>query len=71
MAASFAEIAGQVQQLDVDEKEELLDLIRAWLSEQRREQIAENARDARAAYAQGNLKTGSLDDLMADLYAED
>jgi len=71
MTTSFAEIAEQVQKLDVDEKEELLDLIRAWLSEQRREQIAENARLARTTYANGALKTGSLDDLMADLYAED
>jgi len=71
MAATFAEIAEQVQQLDMDEKQELLDLMRAWLSEQRRAQIADDARAARAAYAQGDLKSGSLDGLMADLYAQD
>lgn len=71
MNATFAEIAEQVQRLDMDEKEELLVLMRAWLSEQRRAQIAENARAARAAYEKGDLKTGSLDDLMADLHAQD
>lgn len=71
MTASFADIAEQVQRLDADEKEELLNLIRAWLVEQRREEIAENARLAHDAYAGGALKTGNLDDLTADLYAED
>ena len=41
------------------------------LLEQRRENIADNARAARADYAQGKLKSGNLDDLMADLYTED
>ncbi len=71
MASSFADIAAQVHQLDAEEKQELLDLIRAWLLEQRRDQIAESGRLARAAHAKGSLKTGNLDDLMADLYAED
>jgi hypothetical protein len=71
MAASFAEIVEQVQQLDVEEKEQLLELIRAWVSMQRREGIAQNAREARAAYNRGELKSGSVNDLMTDLYGED
>ena len=71
MAASFAEIAEQVQQLDLDEKEELCDLIHSWLIEQKREQFAKNASLAKAAYTEGALKSGNLNDLMADLNGDD
>ena len=71
MRASFSEIVDRIQELDTDSKEELLGLLRAWLAEDRRQEIARNARDARSEYAQGKLKSGDIDDLMADLYAED
>ena len=71
MTASFAEIAEQVQQLNLDEKEELCDLIHLWLIEQKREQFAKNASLAKAAYAEGTLKSGNLNDLMADLNGDD
>jgi hypothetical protein len=71
MRASFSEIVDRIQELDSDSKEELLDLLRAWLAEDRRQEMARNAREARSEYAQGKLKTGGVDELMADLYAED
>jgi len=71
MTVSFAEIAEQVQRLAVDEKEELLELIHAWIIEQRREEFALNAQSARDAHAAGSVKHGNIDDLMADMYAED
>ncbi len=71
MPTPFSEIVDQIHELDNDSKEELLDLLRAWLAEDRRREIAHNAETARTEYAQGRLKTGSVNDLMTDLYAED
>ena len=70
MRGSFSEIVDRIQKLDTDSKEELLGLLRAWLAEDRRQEIARNAREARGEYAQRKLKSGDIDDLMADLYAE-
>ena len=71
MPVSFAEIVDQIQELDSDSKQELIDLLRARLAEERRHEIARNARMARAEHAQGKLKSGGIEELMADLYAED
>ena len=71
MGATFADIVEEIRALDPDSQAEILHLIEAWLAEGRRQEIAHNARQARDAYAAGTLKSGTLDDLMADLYAED
>jgi hypothetical protein len=71
MGLSFSEIVDRIQELDSDSKKELLGLLRAWLAEDRRQEIARNAQEARGEYAQRKLKSGDIDELMADLYAED
>jgi hypothetical protein len=71
MQTPFAEIVEQVHQLDSNSKLELMCLLRAWLIEERREEIAGNVQAAQQEYAQGRARSGTVDDLMADLYAED
>ncbi len=71
MQTSFADIVESIQNLDTEAKRELLDLIQTWLIEERRQEIARNADTARAEHAQGKLKSGSIDELMADLHGED
>lgn len=71
MKSSYSDIVEQVHQLDAESKADLIDLLRAWLAEERREQIAVNEKSADDEHAQGRTKSGSLKDLMADLYAED
>ena len=69
MATTFSDIVGYVRGLDVESKQEFLLLIRQWLIEERREQILCNAAEAEAEHASGESKSGTVDDLMADLYA--
>lgn len=71
MHTTFSDIVEQVRELDAESKTELLDLIRAWLIEERRDEIARNARLAEVECTRGDAKTGTVDDLMAGLYAED
>jgi len=71
MSTTFAEIVEQIRGLDRESKEELAELIRAWLAQERREVILGNAREAEAAHIRGEAKSGDVEALMADLYAED
>jgi len=71
MSSTFAELVDEVQELDTDTKEELASLIKAWLIEERREGIVRNAMDTDRELQEGTSKSGGIDDLMADLDAED
>ncbi|MCX7050046.1 MAG: hypothetical protein NTX50_31755 [Candidatus Sumerlaeota bacterium] len=71
MAATFAEIVEEVHELDQDSKHELLDMLHAWLVDERREEIRLNAQHSKEEYEQGRAKSGNLDDMMKDLYGED
>ena len=70
MPLSFAEVVESVHELDPESKRELLDLLRAWLIEERRAEILANAGSAQAEYEQGLAKRGSLADLMEGLYGK-
>ena len=53
--------------LSLDEKEYVAGMIHKQLIEYRREQILQRANDARNDLKQGNVKSGSLQDLYKDL----
>jgi hypothetical protein len=69
--SSFADIAKEAQNLNPEEKRDLMDLLHQWLIEERRDEIREQARQSRLALEQGKTRRGDLNDLLADLYAED
>ena len=71
MSTTFAAIVEEVRALDKESKEDLLEPIRAWLIEERRGDILRNADRAEAEQAEGQTKSGDVEALMADLYAED
>ena len=45
-------------------------LLQAWLVEERREEIRRNALEAERELDRGTLKSGTVDELMADLHAQ-
>ena len=57
--------------LDHESKHELAEILRQWLVEERRSEILQNARQAKEELRHGQTKSGSLDDMMKDIYAED
>lgn len=71
MPVGFSDIVEQVRVLDDESKRELLVLLRSWLREERREAILRSAEETVREHACGETKSGSLDDLMADLHATD
>jgi hypothetical protein len=71
MQTPFAHIVEKARQLDIGSKQELADLLHAWLVEERREEILRNAQEAEQEHTVGMAKSGTIDNLMADLYASD
>jgi hypothetical protein len=71
MNTNYADIVQQAYQLTPDAKAELMSLLQAWLIDERREEIARNVEKTLLDHANGETKNGGIDDLMADLYAED
>ncbi|MCY7391566.1 MAG: hypothetical protein LH647_08760 [Leptolyngbyaceae cyanobacterium CAN_BIN12] len=67
----FHELVEYVDELSTDDQEMLFDLIRKRRIEKRRVEIAENAAQALAAVRAGTAKSGSVEDLKADLLRED
>jgi hypothetical protein len=64
---TFQEALDIVESLPESQQEDLIDLIRRRLIEQKRQKIAKGIREARKEYAKGEVKKGSVDDLMKEL----
>ena len=71
MCPTFADIMENVRVLDTETKQDLLDTVRAWVIEERRDAILRNATETENEIEEGLAKSGSLDDLKADLYSDD
>ncbi len=64
---SFAEILEAVEELDISEREMLVDIIRHRISEHKRKQIISDVRQGRKDYSSGNVRRGSSKDLLEEL----
>jgi phosphopantothenate synthetase len=68
MSQTFAEIVEDVKHLSPAEKEELQELLRKYLIEERRREIRENAEEGLKEYREGKLEIFSnVDDMMDSL----
>lgn len=64
---SFQEIIESIEKLSIDEQEYLFELIKKRRIENRRFEIAANAKTVLNSLKQGTAKKGTVDDLIADL----
>ena len=67
MEVTFQEVLDIVESLPEYQQEDLVDIIRRRLIEQRRDKLADSIREAREEYARGEVKRGTVDDLMKEL----
>ena len=56
-----------IESLPEYQQEDIIKIIRNRLIEKRRDTIAENIRESREKYSRGEVKTGSVDDLMKEI----
>lgn len=64
---TFQEALDVVESLPEEQQENLIDIIRRRLIEHRREELAEHIKEARAEYRRGEVRRGTVDDLMEEL----
>ena len=67
MDVTFQEVLDIVESLPEYQQEDLVDIIRRRLIEQRRDRLADSIREAREEYGRGEVKKGTVDDLMKEL----
>lgn len=67
---TFQDALDVIESLPISQQESLIDIVQRRLIEQRRDLIAKNIRKAKEEYRRGDVKKGSIDDLMRDLQNE-
>ena len=65
---TFQEALELIESLPSEERQSLIDLARRRLVEERREEIAKATAEAREDYARGEVKHGTVEDLLGDLH---
>jgi phosphopantothenate synthetase len=71
MSQTFAEVVEDVKQLSSSEKEELQELLRQYLIEERRREILANATTGTEEMERGELKSFSNTDELMDSLSHD
>lgn len=64
---TFQKALELIESLPEEERWSLIDIVRRRLVEERREEIARNVVEARGEYARGEVRRGTVDDLLRDL----
>jgi hypothetical protein len=67
MPITFQEALEVIESLPGYQQEDLIDIIRRRLIDQKRETLILHVQEAKAEYAQGKTKEGTVQDLMNDL----
>lgn len=65
--STFQKVIDAVEALSLDEQAMLVDIILKRLKQQRRDQLLEEVAQAEGEYAEGNVRRGSVADLLAEL----
>jgi 3-keto-L-gulonate-6-phosphate decarboxylase len=67
MAITFEEVVETIKQLPAEQQQMLVDLIRAWHVDERRREIARDAKVSLAAFHRGTLESQSAEGVIAQL----
>jgi len=64
---SFQEVLETVEQLSLGDREELMDIVRRRIIEQRRAELAKDIREAQEEFQAGNVGRATPDELRRDI----
>lgn len=56
-----------IESLPEEQRESLIDIVKRRLIEERRDRLAQSIKEARDEYKRGEIKRGTVDDLMREL----
>jgi hypothetical protein len=70
LTTPFEQALEMIEQLSVEDQENLIEIVQRRLLEQRRAEIASNARTTLQAFREGRAHYGTIQDLRRDLLGE-
>ncbi len=65
--ATFADALEIIESLPEEQRESIIEIVRRRLIEERRERLAQTVKEARKEYDRGEVRRGTVDDLMCEL----
>jgi len=65
--ATFDEALEIIESFPEEQKESIIEIVKRRLSEERRERLAQTVKEAREEYARGEVRRGTVDDLMLEI----
>ena len=66
-SVTFQKVLEIIETLPEEQRESIIEIVRHRLIEERREKLAQRIREAREEYNRGEVKQGTVDDLMHEL----
>ena len=64
---TFQKVLEIIESLPEEQRESLIDIVKRRLIEERRDRLAQSIKEARDEYKRGEIKRGTVDDLMHEL----
>jgi ribosome recycling factor len=64
---TFDEALEIIESFPDEQKESLIEIVKRRLTEERRERLAQTVKEAREEYARGEVRRGTVDDLMIEI----
>jgi len=64
---TFDEALEIIESFSEEQRESIIEIVNRRLAEERRERLAQTVKEAREEYARGEVRRGTVDDLMREL----
>jgi len=64
---TFDEVLDIIESFPEDQRESIVEIVKLRLIEERREQLAQTIKEAQEEYARGEVRCGTVDDLMREI----
>ena len=64
---NFQEVLEIIESFPEEQRESLIEIVKCRLVEERRDQLAQGIKEAREEFRRGEVKRGTVDDLMREL----
>ena len=64
---TFDEALEIIESFSEEQRESMIEIVKRRLTEERRERLAQTVKEAREEYARGEVRKGTVDDLMREI----
>ncbi len=66
-STTFDEALDIIESFPEEQRESIVEIVKRRLTEERREQLAQTIKEAREEYARGEVRRGTVDDLIREI----